>query len=165
MLTWLINLIAIKFAEYYSKISVTKIVHLSRCDDCIAGHCDECQANLCTDCTDYDKEEDEDENKMQVEKVLFLICGHTSCNAFIAVGDVWDCCRPCTTLNGIREEQQRLTIQSQLEKDDAIVLKTVLSEFKLELLKRSLSAWFVSCTISQDITTAAPTNKRLKIDE
>jgi hypothetical protein len=55
-------------------------------------------------------------------------------------------------------------IQEELEKDDAIILKSVLSQFKSESLQEIATSWFKSCAISQD-GKAKPALKKQKVEK
>jgi hypothetical protein len=102
--------------------------------------------------------------KEPVEEITFPLCGHKGCNGFVEVGAVLDYCRSCTTENNERDKQTKLEIQKQLEKDDAIVLKMMQSQFKSESLKNIVTGWFKSCKIPED-DTAGPAQKKLKVDD
>lgn len=98
-----------------------------------------------------------------MEEVTFPLCGHISCNGFVEAGAVLEYCKPCATANNEQENQKRMVIQRQLEKDDAIIIKTMQSQFKSESLKGTVTSWFRSCKILQyDAVEPAP--KKLRVE-
>lgn len=110
-----------------------------------------------------------------MREVNFPSCGHISCNGFIEAGDFLDYCRPCTIANSKREKETKianskrekeLNIDSQklLQRDDAIVLKTVQQYFKSEIFKTTVANLFSHCAIPQ-YDAIEPSQKKLKVND
>jgi hypothetical protein len=73
-------------------------------------------------------------------------------------------CRSCTAEKKDLADDAERAIRKPLEEEDAVVLKTVLSQFKSESLKKLYTAWFTTCRISEH-DTVEPAAKKTRVEE
>jgi hypothetical protein len=147
----------------------TLIKRSCRCTHCTDKHCEKYETNLCATCIAAENKEDEDDdedeivNSGPVRGITFPLCGHTSCNGFLEVGDSLDYCRPCTIANSKREKETKIDAQKLLQRDDTIVLKTVQQHLKSEMFKTTVTKLFSHSGIPQ-YDALEPTQKKLKVN-